>query len=365
MNRYIRHIQLDGFGEASQNKLAKTSVLVIGAGGLGCPVLSQLAAMGVLNIGIVDNDVVDISNLHRQLLYDESDVGKLKVNVAKTKLEKMNSELNCKIFPTYLSKNNAVEILTDYDIIVDGTDNFHSRYLINDSCVILKKPLIYGAVHQFEGQVSVFNVENNGTISANYRDLFSIPPLPNQVPSCNEAGVLGNLPNLIGTFMSIEVIKLMTGLGSPLTNKILTYDIRNHSSYILEFNQSSAEGDNPKTITELNNYNYQEFCNQNSDHMEAEVLFNLIEENPKAVLVDIRSAFEEPQLNHLKYIRVPLFDLPNNIELLEKYECIIFVCQRGIRSAQAIQWAKKQWPNKSIFHFERGASALLKAYYDN
>lgn len=365
MNRYIRHIQLEGFGEESQNKLAKTSVLVIGAGGLGCPVLSQLAAMGVLNIGMVDDDAVDLSNLHRQLLYDESDVGKPKVDVAKAKLEKMNSQLNCKIYPTYLSKNNAAEIISEYDIIVDGTDNFHSRYMINDACVLLKKPLVYGAVHQFEGQVSVFNVENNGTTSANYRDLFPIPPLPNQVPTCNEAGVLGNLPNLIGTFMAIEVIKLITGLGSPLTNKILTYDIKNHSSYILEFNQSGIEKNIPKTITELKNYNYQEFCHQNSNHMEAEALFKLIEENPKAVLVDIRSSFEEPQLNHIKYLRVPLFDLPNNIELFEKYECIIFVCQRGIRSNQALQWAKKQWPNKSIFHFEKGASALLKAYHDN
>ena len=206
--RYTRQTILKGFGPEGQQKLAEAKVLVVGAGGLGVPVLTYLNAMGVGKIGIVDNDVVSITNLHRQVLYAQSDVGQSKVMAALVKLKAQNPATNLVVYNSFLDTKNALEIVAEYDVVVDTSDNFPTRYLVNDACVILKKPFIYGALHGYEGQVSVFNYQGGPT----YRCLFPKMPMENEVPNCNEHGVLGIIPGIIGNLQALETVKVITGI---------------------------------------------------------------------------------------------------------------------------------------------------------
>lgn len=228
--RYSRQMQLPEIGESGQLKIKQARVLVIGAGGLGCPILQYLTAVGVGNIGIVDFDKVELHNLHRQILYTENHVGQLKVSTAKSILENVNPHITIQSFKEKLTLENATEIITNFDIIVDGTDNFTTRYIINDSCVALNKPLIYGSIFKFEGQVAVFN--NKG--SKNLRDLFPQPPNPEDVPNCSVNGVLGTLPGIIGTLMAQEVLKLILELHT-LENELILFDTLNLNFKKLKF----------------------------------------------------------------------------------------------------------------------------------
>jgi adenylyltransferase/sulfurtransferase len=231
--RYQRQIILKGFGEEGQQKLLQAKVLVIGAGGLGCPALQYLAAAGVGTIGIVDDDVISLSNLHRQVLYTPDDIDHPKVEVAASKLRQLNPDVNIYPYRIRLEKSNAFEIIRQYDLLIDGTDNFASRYMINDACFLLNKPLIYGAVSQYEGEVAVFSPHflMGSTRGVNYRDLFPNPPKDGEVLNCAEAGVLGVLPGIIGTMQAAEAIKLITGIGTPLMNKLLTYNVLSQEIY--------------------------------------------------------------------------------------------------------------------------------------
>lgn len=223
--RYARHFSLPQIGEVGQMRLKKTKVLVIGAGGLGCPVLLYLAAAGIGHIGIVDDDLVDESNLQRQVLYSSADVGRPKVMVAKEKIVSLNPHIEIVTYQERLVRNNIMKIIADYDVVVDGTDNFATRYLVNDACVLAQKILIYGSISQFEGQVAVFNYPNaEGIRSANYRDLFPEPPAPDTVPNCAEGGVLGVLPGIIGSLQANEVLKIAAQIGEPLVNQIFLFD---------------------------------------------------------------------------------------------------------------------------------------------
>ena len=214
--RYARQIALNEVGESGQQKLLNAKVLVIGAGGLGCPALQYLAAAGVGTIGIVDGDTVDESNLQRQILYTTSDLGSLKVEVAKERLNALNPAVSITIYPENLHAENAMEIIQDYDLVMDGTDNLAARYLVNDACVKLNKPFVYGAIHKFEGQVSVFNFNGGPT----YRCLFPENPQQNQIPNCEELGVLGVLPGVIGTLQATEINKLILVVVEPLSGKL-------------------------------------------------------------------------------------------------------------------------------------------------
>jgi adenylyltransferase/sulfurtransferase len=224
--RYSRQISLPEIGISGQQKLKAAKVLVIGAGGLGCPVLQYLAAAGVGELGIADNDTVELSNLQRQILYATEDIGLPKTQSAKKRIQQMNPDIQIRTYAFQIDNSNIWDVINDYDIILDGTDNFPSRYLINDACVLLKKVLIYGSISRFEGQVAVFNVlDSHGVTSANYRDIYPLPPAENEVPSCNQAGVLGVLPGMIGMMMANECIKYITGTGKLLTNKLLLADL--------------------------------------------------------------------------------------------------------------------------------------------
>ena len=228
--RYSRQMQLQEIGESGQLKIKRARVLVIGAGGLGCTVLQYLATVGVGNIGIVDFDKVELHNLHRQILYTEDYVSQFKSTTAKSILENLNPHINIQSFEEKLTSENAKEIITNFDFIIDGTDNFTTRYIINDTCVILKKPLIYGSIFKFEGQVAVFNHKN----SKNLRDIFPQPPNPEDVPNCSVNGVLGTLPGIIGTMMAHETMKLILGL-QTLYNELLVFDTLNLNFIKLKF----------------------------------------------------------------------------------------------------------------------------------
>lgn len=254
--RYSRHYSLDEVGRKGQEKIAAAKVLVIGAGGLGCPVLQYLTSAGVGLIGIADGDFVSLCNLQRQTLYATEDVGVLKVSCAINNLKRVNPEITFHSISKLITALNAFEVIADYDIVVDCTDQIHMRYLLSDVCSVLNIPLVFGAIHKFEGQVSVFNY-NEGP---NFRDLYPTPPTPETVPNCNNVGVLGVLPGIIGIAQANEVLKIIVGYGEVLSGKIWTFNAKNNSSYSIGFGKTDIR-DYPKTKEEIKNRNYIGYCN--------------------------------------------------------------------------------------------------------
>ena len=240
LGRYIKQIMLNDFGLEGQLKLHAAKVLVIGAGGLGCPVLSTLNAMGIGTLGFIDFDIVSESNLHRQVLYQHADIGIPKVDVISSRLALQNPSTILIPIQDKLTPKNALLHIEGYDVIVDATDNFESRYIINDACILMDKPLVYGSVFAHEGQVSVFNVEHLG-YKTTYRDAFPNVPKVGEIPSCDEAGVLGVYPSLIGNFQANEVVKLITGIGTPLTHTLLTMNFKSLIFYSIEIAPSGKE----------------------------------------------------------------------------------------------------------------------------
>ncbi len=338
--RYSRQIILKQFSEAAQQKLLQSKVLVVGAGGLGCPVLQYLAAAGVGNIGIVDDDKVSLSNLHRQVLYTTNSVGLSKAVMAVDALLALNPTITVKAFPVRIDKSNALELIKEYDIIIDGTDNFATRYLINDACVLLQKPLIYGSIYQFEGQVAVFNVKNdNGVASANYRDLFPHQPEPDEVPNCSEAGVLGVLPGIIGAMMANECIKWITGIGSLLVNKLFIYNTLSNQTYEMEV---VAKEETNKLIPA----NEEEFkATQYSFSCEVEHTFedvgikdflSLMQEED-TVVIDVREIGEKPIVTSFEHINIPMSVLKNQEQCISQKNILVF-CHAGIRSVDAAKY---------------------------
>ncbi|MGL4612015.1 MAG: HesA/MoeB/ThiF family protein [Trueperaceae bacterium] len=265
LDRYARHIILPGVGAAGQRRLLESRVLVIGAGGLGSPILFYLAAAGVGTLGIVDFDTVDATNLQRQILHSSSDVGKAKVLSAKETLGQLNPDVNVKTYQEHLTSQNAREIIRAYDVVIDSSDNFPTRYLVNDACVFEKKPLLYGAISQFEGQLSLFNVTTGDNAdkpreSPCYRCLFPTPPKPGTILSCAEAGVFGVLPGVVGSLMATEAIKFLLGLGESLSGTLLHYDGLYSEMRRISIKRASSCavcGDAP-SVTEL--IDYEMFC---------------------------------------------------------------------------------------------------------
>jgi len=315
--RYTRQTILKGFGLEGQKKLAKAKVLVIGAGGLGVPVLTYLNAMGVGKIGIVDNDVVSITNLHRQVLYGEGDVGESKVIAALEKLKAQNPDSELIVYNTFLTTKNALEIIADYDIVVDTSDNFPTRYLVNDACVILSKPFVYGALHGYEGQVSVFNYQDGPT----YRCLFPNMPKENEVPNCNEHGVLGIIPGIIGNLQALEAVKVITGIGEVLSGKLLIFDGLNQSYQKIKFKLQS-ENLEIKKLQDF--YEWNDPC-EIVPTIDAEELESLLIDN--AQIIDVRTLEEFKNYHLPKSIHIPLNELEaksNNINFLLP---VYFLCQ--------------------------------------
>ncbi|MBC7688157.1 MAG: HesA/MoeB/ThiF family protein [Aquabacterium sp.] len=355
--RYQRQIILKQFGEAGQQKLQQAKVLVVGAGGLGCPALQYLVAAGVGNIGIVDGDVVSLSNLHRQPLYTTFDIGFSKAEKAKHSLNRLNPEIFITAYNQRLTPQNALTILSAYDIILDATDNFASRYLINDACVMLNKILVFGAVSQFEGQVAVFNcIGKNGTAPVNYRDLFPTPPKDDEVLNCAGAGVLGVLPGIIGTMQANETIKLITGIGNPLINSLLTYNALHNSMYdVLLTAQPGTRQLIPATAHDFEQTDYNWLCASGNQQLQIDAeTFNRLRNAPSVQIIDVREAGESPLPAGFNYQQIPLSIFKHNMCNI-KSDTIIVFCQTGKRSLQAAQLlADKYSSTKKIFSLQGG-----------
>lgn len=383
--RYIRQMILPNFGNVAQAKLLAAKVCIIGMGGLGCPILQYLVAAGVGHIGIMDADTVSWSNLNRQLLYNEADIGKLKVEVAAAAMLKQNATIQIKTYPVALCKENALQIIEQYDLIIDGTDNFNAKYLMNDACMLLNKPWIYGAVSRYEGQLSVFNYlqQSNNNQSAspaiNYRDLFPISPLPNEIASCEEAGVLGVLPGIIGTMQAAEAIKMITGLGKTLYSKLFTYHLLQATSYEMNIQKPANACIIDTGFFERTDYAYD--CNTKTKAYTKDIIEDMdekitedeiteddIEEisvdqfiqmqiDPNFYIVDVRERHEYPPINFAQ-IQIPMSELASNIHTLPN-KTICFICHQGIRSVYAAKQLKVSRKGK-VFSLKGGLTAYFK-----
>jgi len=361
-DRYQRQISLKELGEIGQQKLKNAKVLVIGAGGLGCPALLYLAGAGVGRIGIVDFDIVSLSNLHRQVLFSVNDIGLSKALRAGDVLEQINPEIEIIVFNEKLSNSNALEIIKGFDIILDGTDNFASRYMINDACVILKKILVYGAISRFEGQLAVFNHPSETNTAVNYRDLFPVAPADGEVLNCEEAGVIGVLPGIIGTMMANETIKLITNIGNALINRLLTYNSLNNHFFEMEL---VAIPETSKMIPEgakaFKAFNYDWFCSTSSAfELRPEEVQRMMQEK-NIQFVDVREAGEAPQVNDFEHINIPLSRLQEQIPEIHA-ETIVLFCQSGKRSAGAAEILSKHFgKSRKIYSLKDGIAGWQKS----
>ncbi len=369
ISRYSRHLLLPEIGTEGQEKLKKAKVLVIGAGGLGCPVLLYLTAVGVGEIGIVDFDTVDESNLQRQILFAVEDVGKPKANVAADKLFKQNPFVKFTIHNLQLNNQNALDIIKNFDIIIDGTDNFATRYLINDACVLLNKPLVYGAIYRFEGQVSVFNFGNkNGINPPNYRCVFPEPPAPEFSPNCSEIGVLGVLPGIIGTLQANEAIKLITGIGEPLSGKLLVINALTMHFTTIDVHYDKGSYKNiPACTEEFLKMDYAYFCgspNQSDDikSITAGELISLLDKKENLQILDVRELGELPEVTSLSDLQIPLSEIDAQVHKISKEKKVIVFCRGGTRSKQAITLLQKKSEFKNLYNLEGGVLKYLKEF---
>lgn len=340
--RYSRHLIMPEVGMPGQLKLKESSVLCIGAGGLGSPVALYLAAAGVGRIGIVDFDVVDYSNLQRQVIHGTPDVGRPKLDSARDRLNAINPEVTVETHDAAISSDNALDLLSGYDIIVDGTDNFPTRYLVNDACVLLGKPNVYGSIFRFEGQASVFATKDGPC----YRCLYPEPPPPGLVPSCAEGGVLGILPGVIGTIQATEAVKLIIGVGEPLIKRFMIYDALRMSFRELKLQKDPdcpVCGEHP-TVTEL--IDYEQFCGidpvgttttQASDDTTVEELKGRFDRNDDVFVLDVREPQEYEICRIPDSTLIPLGDLPQRLTELEGHDDMVVHCKSGVRSAKAVK----------------------------
>jgi molybdopterin/thiamine biosynthesis adenylyltransferase/rhodanese-related sulfurtransferase/molybdopterin converting factor small subunit len=363
--RYNRHIIIPEFGMEAQLKLKAAKVLVIGSGGLGSPVLLYLAAAGVGTLGIVDFDVVDDSNLQRQVIFGVEEIGKPKVEAARRRLQSLNPHIRLTIYNTHLNSQNALDILRDYDVIADGTDNFPTRYLVNDASVLLGKPNVYASIFQFEGQVSVFNYrDRHGIPGPNYRDLYPAPPPPGLVPSCAEGGVLGVLPGIIGSLQALEVIKVITGVGETLSGRFYIFDALNFESRTFTIKareDNPINGKNP-TITAL--IDYEQFCGMRAveaspiKEISARDLYDWQVRGEKFQLIDVREPHEYDIVN-ISGELIPLATVAANSDKIDKDRKVVIHCKMGGRSAKAIRELEEKFGFTNLYNLKGGILAYI------
>tara|TARA_R110002073_G_scaffold56835_8_gene144444 strand:+ start:1101 stop:2177 length:1077 start_codon:yes stop_codon:yes gene_type:complete len=352
MSRYSRHIILSDVGQEGQNKTSNAKVLVVGAGGLGCPVLQYLAAAGVGTLGVIDFDVVEESNLQRQILFGTSSLGSNKALAAKERLTDLNPTIQINAYPKALTPQNALSLFNDYDIIVDGTDNFETRYLINDAAIITNKPIVYGAIFKFEGQVSVFNYKNGPS----YRCLFPSPPKKGSVANCAEVGVLGVLPGIIGTMQANEVLKIILGFAGVLSGKLFCYNSKTTETYSLKINKSNSEFE--KALNKKENFknlaydfNCKAFIN--------EISVKDVSKIKNVHYLDVRELHETPKISLDNCVQIPLKELGTKIHEIPTDKTIIAFCQSGIRSNTAAE-ILLQHNITNCFSLKEGAQAIIE-----
>jgi len=360
--RYNRHIMLPEVGVEGQEKLKQARVLIIGAGGLGSPACLYLAAAGVGTLGIIDPDTVDLSNLQRQILHGTSDVGRPKVLSAQDRLREINPHVNVELFQDRLTSRNALEVLRTFDVIVDGSDNFPTRYLVNDACVLLNKPCVYGSIFRFEGQASVFWAEKGSC----YRCLYPEPPPPGLVPSCAEGGVLGVLPGIVGSIQANEAIKIILGIGETLVNRLLLFD-----ALAMTFRELNLQkdpgcpvcGENP-TVKEL--IDYELFCGvknisdsiaHTSGEITARELKQMIDRGNDFQLLDIREPYEICIAQLPNCLRIPMNEMMEHLDDLDPSRDVVVFCRSGGRSARVIQHLKSHGYTGRLINLKGGILA--------
>jgi molybdopterin/thiamine biosynthesis adenylyltransferase/rhodanese-related sulfurtransferase len=354
IEKYSRQIILEDIGEEGQLKLKKAKVMVVGAGGLGCPVLQYLAAAGAGNIGIVDFDLVDGSNLHRQVLYNEEDIDKPKAEVAAERLRKQNSNIEIISYNEKLSKHNIDTLLNDFEIIVDCTDNFESRYLIDEVCTRTQKPMVYGSVHRYQGQVSVFNYYKKNLNPPTYRYLYPKPPEPGSGLDCSEGGVLGVLPGIIGTMQAAEVIKIITGAGEVLSGKLLCFDMRSMESVIIEIES------NPENLKSHRYYDSHSESQMHVKEISAEELKGFISDNKDIQIIDIRENISNGiseigfDNKNLDYVNIPRTELLQNPERLCRGKDVVIFCNSGNSSKRIIGTLMGKYELTNLYNLKGG-----------
>ena len=365
--RYQRQLILKGFGMAGQQKLQQARVLVIGAGGLGCPIVQYLVAAGVGHIGLADHDKVSLSNLHRQVVFGTEDIDSYKVDVVKRKMFSLNSDVDISTWNERWTQQHCLQHFPDYDVIVDATDNFASRYLINDACVLLGKPFVFGAVSQFDGQVAVFNQsQTDGSRSVNYRDLFPLPPANGEILNCAEGGVLGVLPGTIGTMQATEAIKLITGLGTTLSNRLWNYNALTQEVFIMQLVSNPVSLQYmPSSEEQFIATDYEWLCGIPQKGIKEIDVLEWKQNFLDHLFVDIREPHEMPRLDTLcsslglEWMALPLSRLENNLSCL-KDRNVVFVCQAGMRSLMAANMLMKASPDASVFSLKGGVLGLAE-----
>ncbi|HEY0654860.1 MAG TPA: ThiF family adenylyltransferase [Chryseosolibacter sp.] len=368
IKRYSRHLVIDEIGVTGQERLKGASVLIVGAGGLGCPIALYLTAAGVGTIGIADHDALDVSNLQRQVLYSVDDIGQKKADVAVRRLKTLNPLISIRAFTARITSENALNILEPFDIVVDGTDNFPTRYLLNDACVLLNKTLIYGSILKFEGQVAVLNFGTpDGGRSTNYRDLFPEPPAADTVQNCEQAGVVGVLPGIIGSIQASEVVKVITGAGEPLVDKLLIFDA-------LTLDQTLINIPNRQSRRQIKSLiDYEDFCgisqekdkslagNQPNIMKEVTVqeLKKLKDSGADFQLIDVREPHEYDICN-LDGELIPMSEIPYNVDKISKDKQVVIHCRSGKRSGDMLLWLEKNHGFSNLYNLKGGILAWAK-----
>lgn len=362
LERYSRHLIIPDFNIEGQRKLKNAKVLIVGTGGLGAPLIQYLAAAGVGTIGMVDFDVVEDSNLQRQVLFTQEDIGKAKVDAAYDRITKQNPHIKLIKHNTLLNSSNALDIVKNYDVVADGTDNFPTRYLVNDACVLLGKTNVYASIYRFEGQVSVFNyTDKDGNLGPNYRDLFPSPPPPGLVPSCAEGGVIGVLPGIIGSLQASEVIKVITGIGQTLSGRFFTFDALSFTTKTFKIQRDKnnpLNGENP-TQTEL--IDYEQFCgigvDKKLEHRVKSITVNELAEwqknNEDFELIDVREPYEYDIAN-IGGKLIPLSHVVERLDEISSNKKVVIHCRSGKRSADAIELLEAKAGFNNLYNLEGG-----------
>jgi adenylyltransferase/sulfurtransferase len=368
IGRYSRHLIIPDFGIEGQRKLKNAKVLVVGSGGLGSPLLLYVAAAGVGTLGIVDYDSVDDSNLQRQVLFGVDSTGKQKVDEAAKGIKALNPHIKVNTYNTLLSSENALDIIKDYDVVADGTDNFPTRYLVNDASVLLGKTNVYASIYRFDGQVSVFNeLLEDGSRGPNYRDLFPTPPPPGLVPSCAEGGVIGVLPGIVGSLQALEVIKVITGVGDTLSGRLFTIDALSFSTRTLKVRKNPENpltGENP-TQTEL--IDYVEFCGLPQEEGEHDLgegvpgitvqeLAQWREAGRDFQLIDVREP-HEVDIVEIQGELIPLDTITDHVDKIASDKPVVVHCRSGVRSAKAIRKLNEQFGFTNLLNLKGGIIA--------
>lgn len=368
LERYSRHLIIPEFNLAGQERLKNGSVLVIGSGGLGSPLLLYLAAAGVGRIGIVDYDVVDDTNLQRQVLFTTADVGTPKAVAAAKRLRALNPHIRVEVHNTLFTRENARELVRDYDVVADGTDNFPTRYLVNDACVLEGKVNVYASIYRFEGQCSVFNAPVEGGRGPNYRDLFPAPPPPGLVPSCAEGGVIGVLPGILGSLQALEVIKVLSGVGEPLVGRLFLFDATTFTTRTVKLRKHPGNpltGDQP-TQTDL--IHYEEFCGLTAAtpsepavrSISPEALHRWQTEGRDHVIIDVREPYEYG-IAHLGGELIPLDSVAESTDRIPRDRPVVVHCRSGVRSARAIRLLESEHGYTNLHNLEGGILAWQAA----